>query len=333
MEFKQHYSLENLNTFQLPVIARWFVEYENEDALEVILNGSFFHEQRSLHIGRGSNMLFLNDFEGVILHSSMRTVVKVEETGNSVLLRIGAGKIWDDVVAVAADNGWWGIENLSLIPGETGAAAVQNIGAYGVEIKDVIETVVAYHKKTSEKRVFSNAECEYGYRRSVFKSDNYIITYVFIRLQKNPVYHLDYGNLREVLGSTEALTIKKVRDAVISIRRQKLPDPAKLPNAGSFFMNPIVTQDRFEQLHENYPDMPHFAVNNGNIKLSAGWLIEQCGLKGKRMGAVGTYEQNALVIVNHGGASGREIAKFASYIQQTVQQVFDIELTPEVKYV
>jgi len=335
MLIKENFSLKELNTFHLPVKARRFVEYADEDELRIILKDMYDREQPVLHIGGGSNLLFLNDFNGMVLHSAIRDVTIAEETGKTVLLRIGAGSIWDDVVAFAADKGWGGIENLSLIPGETGAAAIQNIGAYGVEIKDVVESVEAYHQPSLERRVFSNAACKYDYRNSFFKStsEHYIITHVTIRLQKHPVYHLEYGPLQNELGSCKSLTPNKIRDAIIRLRRQKLPDPNELGNAGSFFMNPIVSQERFERLLNDYPTIPHFPANNGNVKLSAGWLIEQCGLKGKRMGAVGTYEHHALVIVNYGGATGRDIAQFAAHIRQTVHQQFGIELTPEVKYV
>jgi UDP-N-acetylmuramate dehydrogenase len=273
---------------------------------------------------------------GVVLHSAIRGIELAGETDESVLLRVGAAEVWDDVVAYATGKGWGGIENLSSIPGETGAAAVQNIGAYGVEIKDVIETVEACNQLTSEKRIFTNETCRYDYRYSFFKNEQhepYIITHVTLRLAKHSFFKLEYGNLKEQMTSEPAPTPAGVREAVINIRRRKLPDPSELGNAGSFFMNPLVLPTHFEQLKRSCPDMPFYPAKDGMAKLSAGWLIEQCGLKGKRSGNVGTYPHQALVIVNYGQATGHEIALFAEQIREQVKRRFDIWLIPEVKYV
>lgn len=338
MRIEEHYSLERYNTFHLPVKSRWFMEYENEEELMRILRDEYFQENISLHIGEGSNLLFLNDYNGVIVHSLIKGIILIKETDNSVLLRVGAGEKWDDVVAYAAKNGWGGIENLSLIPGEAGAAAIQNIGAYGVEIKDVIETVEAYNQLSFEKRIFTNEECEYAYRYSFFKNeynDPHIVTHITLRLSKKPqTFHLHYGNLKEELGSDhKELTPALVRKAVISVRKKKLPDPDELGNAGSFFMNPKVTIEKFEQLKAQYPQMPSYACADGHVKLSAGWLIEQCGFKEKRHGSVGVYEKHALVLVNYGEANGHEIALFAEAIRTAVSNRFGVELIPEVKYI
>jgi UDP-N-acetylmuramate dehydrogenase len=336
VKIEENYSLENKNTFHLPVKARWFMEYESESELEKILQDEYFQELLSLHIGSGSNLLFLNDFNGIILHSAIKGITKVQETADEIVLRIGAAEIWDDVVAYAASKGWGGIENLSLIPGETGAAAVQNIGAYGVEIKDVIETVEAYNQLTFEKHVFTQEECRYEYRHSFFKDeqhDPYIIMYVTLRLKKQPVFNLEYGDLKQTLASCDPLTPEKVRNAVMNIRRKKLPDPDELGNAGSFFMNPTVSQSQLEQLKQSHPSIPFYPAKDGNAKLSAGWLIDQCGLKGKRFDTVGVYEHQALVIVNFGGATGNEIALLAEHIRDEVNRRFGVLLTPEVKYI
>jgi UDP-N-acetylmuramate dehydrogenase len=336
MKIEKNYSLEKLNTFRLPVQARLFVEYENETELAAILKDAYFREQRLLHIGGGSKLLFLNDFAGVVLHSAIKGIALVEETDETVLIHVGAAEVWDDVVAYTVDKGWGGIENLSLIPGETGAASVQNIGAYGVEIKDVIEKIDAINQLTAQKRIFSNEACKYAYRTSFFKEsqqDPYIITGVSLRLQKTPVFQLDYGNLKEKSDSLESLTLRKTRNTIVTIRNQKLPDPDKWGNAGSFFMNPVVTQEKWEQLLNDNSSMPYFKAKDGNVKLSAGWLIEQCGLKGKRFGAVGVYEHQALVLVNYGGATGQEISQAAEYIREKVDQQFGILLMPEVIYV
>ncbi|MDR1336987.1 MAG: UDP-N-acetylmuramate dehydrogenase, partial [Tannerella sp.] len=247
MRIEQNFSLEHHNTFRLPVRARWFMEYTGEAELERILRDEYFREQPSLHIGGGSNLLFLDDFDGIILHSAIRGIEPVRETHDAVWLRVGAGETWDHVAAFAANNGWGGIENLSLIPGETGAAAVQNIGAYGAEIRDVLESVEAY-LPTVEKRVFTKEECRYGYRSSYFKDESHapcIITCVTLRLTKQPVFNLAYGNLKERLADSEPLTVAGVREAVIRMRREKLPDPDELGNAGSFFVNPVVSQEQF----------------------------------------------------------------------------------------
>ena len=320
------------------------MEYDNEEELSRILRDEHFQESISLHIGEGSNLLFINDFNGVIFHSLIKGITVIEDSAESVLLRVGAAEHWDDVVAYAVLQRWGGIENLSHIPGEAGAAAVQNIGAYGAEIKDVIETVETYNQLTFEKRIFSNEECQYGYRHSYFKeagNDPYIITYINLRLQKKPQYKLDYGNLTETLKDHE-ITLQSVRDAVIEVRRSKLPEPEELGNAGSFFMNPVISELSMDnsqltidngQLTINNQKAPSYLVAEGLVKVPAGWLIEQCGFKGKREGNVGVYEKQALIIVNHGGATGDEIAAFAEKIIRTVNEKFGITLVPEVKYV
>lgn len=311
------------------------MEYENEEELSRILRDEYFRESPSLHIGQGSNLLFTADFNGIIYHSAIKGISLAEDAPGSVLLRAGAAEHWDDVVAYATSNGWGGIENLSHIPGETGAAAVQNIGAYGVEIKDVVETVEAYNQFTSEKHIFTNEACTYSYRHSFFKEtghDPYIVTHVNLRLQKNPAYRLDYGNLQEALKDREP-SLQMIRDAVIGIRHHKLPDPGELGNAGSFFMNPIVSGPSFNELKERYPLIPSYPLPDGRVKVPAGWLIEQCGFKGKRDGNAGIYEKQALIIVNHGGATGDEIAAFAETVRRAVNKKFGILLVPEVKYV
>ncbi len=313
------------------------MEYTNEEELQRILHDEYFQEQRSLHIGAGSNLLFLQNFNGVILHSAIKGITVAHETDETVLLRVGAAEIWDDVVSFAVSKGLGGIENLSSIPGETGAAAIQNIGAYGMEIKDVVESVEAYNQLTFERKVFTNAECGYSYRHSVFKdahNDPYIITFVNLRLQKHPLLHLDYGNLREMLNTSDTPhSVQAVRNAVVEIRRSKLPEPKELANAGSFFMNPIIPRAQLEELKAAHPDMPSFPVSETAVKISAAWLIEQCGFKGKQEGNVGVYEKQALVIVNYGNATGDEIALFAENIRQAVNEKFGILLKPEVYYV
>ncbi|MBR5296587.1 MAG: UDP-N-acetylmuramate dehydrogenase [Parabacteroides sp.] len=336
MRIEENYSLEKHNTFHLPVKTRWFMEYATEEELERILRDEYFQECFSLHIGGGSNLLFINDFNGIILHSQIKGIEVIEDTDDTVLLRVGAAELWDDVVAYAVSKGWGGIENLSLIPGEAGAAAIQNIGAYGVEVKDVIEKVETYNQLSFEKRIFTNEECLYGYRDSYFKNehnDPHIVTYIQIRLKKKPEFSINYGNLKSELAKYPEVTLQAVREAVISIRRQKLPDPEELGNAGSFFMNPIIPIAQFDELKKKYPEIPSYPAGEEFIKVPAGWLIEQCGFKGKSHGQVGVYEKQALVLVNLGDAKGHEIALVAESIRTAVKEQFGIEIVPEVKYV
>ena len=336
MRIEQNYSLEKHNSFHLPVKTRWFMEYETEEDLQRILHDEYFQECLSIHIGSGSNLLFINDFNGIVVHSQIKGISVKEETDSEVLLRVGAAEVWDDVVAYAVSKGWGGIENLSNIPGEMGAAAIQNIGAYGVEIKDVVVEVEAYNQLTFEKHVFTNAECNYGYRDSYFKNehnDPHFVTYVTILLQKQPKFTLDYGNLQEQLRNYPEVNLENIRKAVIAIRQDKLPDPEKLGNAGSFFKNPFIDMEHFEKLKKAYPEMPSYPTVDGKVKIPAAWLIEQCGFKGKNHGEVGVYEKQALVIVNLGGAHGHEIALVAESIREAVRENFGIELMPEVKYV
>ena len=336
MRIEENYSLEKHNTFHLPVKTRWFMEYTNEEELERVLRDEYFQECLSLHIGSGSNLLFINDFNGIILHSAIKGIRVEKETDEHIWLRVGAAERWDDVGAQAVANGWGGIENLSLIPGEAGAAAIQNIGAYGAEIKDVIESVETYNQLTFEKRIFTNEECQYGYRSSYFKNehnDPHIVTYIIIRLDKRPSFSINYGNLKEELAKYPEVTLEAIRRAVITIRQEKLPDPDKLGNAGSFFMNPVIPVAQFEKLKEQYPGMPSYPAGEGKVKVPAGWLIEQCGFKGKSHGPVGVYEKQALVLVNLGEARGHEIALVAESIRTAVKDRFGIEIMPEVKYV
>ncbi len=335
MRIEENYPLEKHNTFHLPVKSRWFMEYGDEEELLRILRDEYFQECLSLHIGSGSNLLFIDDYNGIILHSAIKGIKVVKETPEEVFLRIGAAEIWDDVVAYTVAEGWGGLENLSGIPGETGAAAVQNIGAYGTELKDVLESVDAYNQLTFEKKTITNEECLYGYRDSLFKDeqkDPQIITAITLRLQKHPVCTVCYKGLEEELEGKE-ITPSQVRQAVLTVRSRKLPDPAKLGNAGSFFKNPILPAEKYQRLKERYPEIPSYPLPDGRVKVPAGWLIEQCGFKGKKHGEVGVYDRQALVLVNLGNARGYEIAMVAESIRLAVEERFGILLMPEVKYV
>ena len=337
MRIEKNFSLKAYNTFRLPALTRWFMEYDNEDELGRILRDEYFQELRSLHIGGGSNLLFVSDFNGIVVHSRIRGITVARETDADIILRVGAAETWDDVVALAVERGWGGIENLSYIPGETGAAAVQNIGAYGAELKDVVESVEAFNQLTFERHTFPVDACDYAYRHSAFKDphrDPQIITHVNLHLRKRPILRLDYAPLRDALRDVATPTLCDVREAVGAIRRSKLPDPDQLGNAGSFFMNPVVDRALFDRLHALHPDLPSYPAPDGHgVKIPAGWLIERCGFKGLREGEVGVYERQALILVNYGGATGDDIARFAERIRHAVNERFGIRLTPEVRYV
>ena len=336
MKIIQNYSLLKHNTFGLNLKTRWFVEYESEADLQKLLHDEFFFSQRFWHIGEGSNLLFLSDFDGIIVHSGIKGIEIIKEDENSVWLKVGAAENWDEFVSYCITNNWAGIENLSLIPGEVGAGALQNIGAYGVEAADRIEEVHAYYLKTGEKRIFTNAECEYAYRHSFFKKTEnrglYYITQVVYRLSKQPIFLLDYGNLRQELEGKE-INLQTVRDAVIAIRQSKLPDPKIEGNAGSFFMNPYLPKTQYENLKKQYPDLPHYPVNEEQVKIPAAWLIDRCGLKGKTVGGAAIHEKQALVIVNRNQATGKDILALAEEVQAAVKTQFSIDLQTEVNYI
>lgn len=327
-----NYSLLSRNTFGMDVKAKRFVEYDNEEELKALiptLSGEV------LHMGGGSNLLFKGDFEGTVLHSAIKGIEVVDESAKSALVRAGAGEVWDDFVAWAVERGYGGVENLSLIPGEVGASAVQNIGAYGVEAKDVIALVEAIDLSNGQKRVFGTEECNYAYRQSIFKNalkGKYAITYVTYRLQKQPVLKLDYGNIRAVLGDNGQHTISDVRQAIIDIRNAKLPDPKVQGNAGSFFMNPVVSREKFLSIQKDYPQMPFYEVEGG-VKIPAGWMIDQCGWKGKSLGRAGVHDKQALVLVNLGGATSDEIITLCNTICKDVKEKFGIDIHPEVNLI
>ncbi len=330
-----NYPLLQHNTFGMDVKAKTFVEYDSESALqEWIREGGLTAPW--LHVGSGSNLLFAKDYEGIVLKSKIAGLEVVAETADWVDVRVGASVVWDNLVAELVERGWYGAENLSLIPGEVGASAVQNIGAYGVEVKDLITVVEGIELETGEKRVFANTDCKYGYRQSIFKSElkgKYAITYVTYRLNKQKVLHLDYGNIRSALSqNTDCVTAKDVRQAIIDIRNQKLPDPKVLGNAGSFFMNPVVSKDKFEELKKDYQNIPSYEVKNG-VKIPAGWMIEQCGLKGYHQGRAAVHDKQALVLVNLGGAAPEEIVALAETVQKRVAEKFGVVIKAEVNYV
>ena len=325
------YSLLQHNTFGIDAKCRRFLEYASvEEAQEIarLLDGPY------LLIGAGSNLLLTKDFEGTVVHSALKGI----ETQSDSRIRCGSGEMWDAVVAWCVGHRLFGAENLSLIPGEVGASAVQNIGAYGVEAKDLIETVWGIEIATGRPCIWDNAACEYGYRQSRFKQDwknKYLICKVAYRLSKTFTPHLDYGNIRAELEKKgiKAPTAQQLRDIIIDIRNAKLPDPKVMGNAGSFFMNPIVSREQYEQLAAQYENMPHYEIDATHVKIPAGWMIDQCGWKGKKLGRAGVHDKQALVLVNCGGATGEEIVTLCKQIQQDVQAKFGIDIHPEVNLI
>ena len=335
MRIQLNYDLSAQNTFRMKVSCACYVEYENVKELE----GLNFDRlpKPLLHIGEGSNLLFTQDFPGTVLHSNIEYIKYVDMGFEEVPVMVGAGVVWDHFVAETCRHGLWGAENLSLIPGEVGAAAVQNIGAYGAEVADIISGVVCFDLQERKRVKFSRAECRYGYRDSLFKQPEgkgrYVVTSVLFRLTRKPSPRLDYKGIREALEGREPLTPQEVREAVIRIRRQKLPDPEEIGSAGSFFKNPVVSRDDFARIS---PDgsAPHFDLPDGTVKVPAAWLIDQCGFKGAREGGAAVYERQPLVIVNASGeATPAEVLALEQRIINGVRERFGVTLHPEVDHI
>lgn len=335
-EIKENFPLKKYNTFGIDVKTRFFVVCKSEKEITDFITIQQNTTLPLMILGGGSNVLFADDFKGYILKPDIKGVDIVKETESEVTVRAGAGEDWDEFVAYCVEHGWGGVENLSLIPGNVGTCPIQNIGAYGVEVKDVITEVETIEIDTQKKYVFTNYQCKFGYRDSIFKRKlkrKHLISHVTFRLNKQPEFKLEYGNLKEALGSFEDITLKNIRKAVIAIREAKLPDPDEIGNAGSFFKNPVVTQEKLKKLQQKYSDIPFYPLTDNKVKIPAGWLIEKSGWKGKRKGNVGVHHKQALVLVNYGDATGEEILHLAKNIQQTIIIQFDIELEMEVNVV
>lgn len=333
---KENYSLIGHNTFKIDVKAAQLINYENIDELLKVLDDLRKSNKRIMHIGCGSNLLFLNDFDGAILHSGIKDINYISHDQHEIVVKVGAGVIWDNFCHEMAHNNYYGCENLSHIPGEVGAAAVQNIGAYGVEVESIIREVETIEIATGKPRVFSRAECEYGYRDSIFKNKlkgQYIVTAVTFTLSTTPVAHLDYGQLQELKTLPTTPSAMEIRNAVINIRKSKLPEPDELGSAGSFFKNPVVDIDVFRNIAKNYNNVPHYMLNDNQVKIPAAWLIDMCGMKGKCMGGAAVYDKQPLIIVNKNHATPSHIAALASLIQQNVYKKFNIHIEPEVNYI
>jgi len=334
MNIKYNYSLLSHNTFGVDVKTDEFIEFDTVE--EALTLSKTLAQKKWLMIGQGSNLLFLNDFKGAILHSAIRQMKKIEEDDQWVYIEVGSGVIWDQFVEFCVENGWGGVENLSSIPGEVGAAAVQNIGAYGMEVRETIVKVKAIEIASSQLREFSKENCQYGYRQSIFKNQNkgqYILTSVVFRLSKKPQFKLSYQHLEEEVQKRGSVNLQTIRETIIQIREHKLPDFRVMGNAGSFFINPVISKKHFQRLQSEYPEIPHYYVSQTEEKIPAAWLIEQCGWKGKQFGKVAVHAMQPLVIVNCGGASGNEIKQLADEIQLSVKNKFDIQLQPEVNYI
>jgi len=334
------YSLLSHNTFGIDAKCCRFLEYVSVDEAQQV--AALLREEKMplLIIGGGSNLLLTADFNGVVVHSAIKGhQVLPAEDADHLLLRVGSGEVWDDVVALCVENDWQGAENLSLIPGEVGASAVQNIGAYGCEASHIIYKVEAVELSTGRLCEFKAEDCQYGYRLSRFKTEwknRFLITHVTYRLSRQAgSLNIEYGNIRDELvrRQIENPTLQQLRDVIIAIRNYKLPDPKELGNAGSFFMNPVVSRDQYERLLAQYPQMPHYHIDDQREKIPAGWLIEQAGWKGRSLGHAGVYDRQALVLVNRGGATGGDIVRLCNQIQKDVLERFGIQINPEVNII
>ena len=329
-------ALREHNTFGLDVKAEQFITYDTVDELIEVLTNLRESNRPFLHIGGGSNLLFTGNYQGAVLHSNIKFIEYLPSSSPEVLVRVGSGVIWDDFCAEMAKNNYYGSENLSYIPGEVGASAVQNIGAYGVEVESIIHQVETIEVSTSRARVFMPSECQYGYRDSIFKNSlqgQYIVTAIVFKLSAIPKVHLDYGQLQELRSSDALPTAQAIRDAVIAIRQSKLPEPSELGSAGSFFKNPVVAVEVYQHLLTTFQEVPHYAVSDELIKIPAAWLIDQCGWKGKSHGGAAVFEKQPLILVNQNNATPADIMELASLIQQSVFNKFHIHIHPEVNYI
>ncbi|MEZ4952591.1 MAG: UDP-N-acetylmuramate dehydrogenase [Saprospiraceae bacterium] len=334
MVIKKNHSLKKLNTFGLSTNAERFMEIHSVADLQLVLKTNF----SPIHIlGGGSNLLLTDNLKGIVLKNEIKGIIKMAETEEEVVVAVGGGEVWHEFVLWTLEKNWGGVENLSLIPGSVGAAPIQNIGAYGVEIVDVFQQLEAVELATGKVKLFNKEDCQFGYRDSIFKNElkgKYFISKVIFRLSKFPKINTSYGAIKELLknNNIENPTIKDVSNAVIEIRQSKLPDPKEIGNSGSFFKNPEIEPSHFIPLKEKYPDIVFYEMPDRKIKIPAGWLIEKAGWKGKRIGDAGCHAKQALVLVNYGNATGIEIRNLANKIQVDILEKFNIGLTPEVNF-
>ncbi|MGD2035008.1 MAG: UDP-N-acetylmuramate dehydrogenase [Bacteroidales bacterium] len=337
IEITHNFPLRQYNTFGIDVDAKYYARITSVKDIHELVRSNVFNTQSGFILGGGSNVLFTKHFDGLIIHSDIKGIEVVQENSGSVLLKAGSGVLWDDLVDYSVSHGWGGLENLSVIPGNVGAAPVQNIGAYGVEAKDTITEVHGFDLKKTEVHVYSNAECEFDYRNSIFKrtlKNRFIVTHVLFRLRKSPhtlVTH--YGPVEQMLDKEQERSISVMRKLIRKIRDSKLPDVRQTGNAGSFFKNPVVPKELSEKLKLGYPDMPVYPADKSGSKLSAAWLIEKSGCKGIQMGNAGSYRNQPLVLINLGNAKGTEILRLADHIRDKVFKTFRVSLEPEVQII
>ncbi|MHB1147828.1 MAG: UDP-N-acetylmuramate dehydrogenase [Lutibacter sp.] len=333
MKIQQNISLKPYNTFGIQANAKRFVTVNSVKELKEIINS----EKSLFLLGGGSNILLTGDVEKLVIHLNTKGIIVNDFDEDEILVTAEAGENWHELVLWCVSQNYGGLENLALIPGNVGTSPIQNIGAYGVEIKDVFQQLEAIDIETGKTKIFTNQDCNFGYRNSVFKNElkgKYIILKVTFKLtKKNHNINISYGAIKDLLANKENPPIKEIAEAVIAIRQSKLPDPKEIGNSGSFFKNPVVTSDLFKELQKKYPEIPYYLISENEIKIPAGWLIEQCGFKGKRFGDAGIHEKQALVLVNYNNASGKEIYALSQKIQQKVLETFKIALEIEVNII
>lgn len=338
MQIRENISLRPYNTFGITAYARYFALFQSQEELEAIVASPQYRQHSRFILGGGSNILLTKNVDGLVMKNEMGGIEVVNDDADHIFVKAGGGVNWHQLVMFCVENGYAGAENLSLIPGNVGASPMQNIGAYGVEIKDIFHQLEAFHLEEKTMETFSLQDCAFGYRESVFKrkyKGQFVITSVTYRLNKKPVFHTSYGAIQQELEKmgVKELSIKAISDAVIRIRSSKLPDPKQVGNAGSFFKNPAVEKGHFASIQQTIPDVPAFPLDEDHVKVPAGWLIEQCGWKGFRRGDAGCYPKQALVLVNYGNASGEEIYALSEEVLQSVKTRFGIALEREVNVI
>ncbi len=333
MKIASNFSLKTYNTFGFESTAQYWAEFTSIDDLYKLYTDTQWRDIPKYLLSGGSNVLLPDRIDGLVLHPAITGIDKVDETAGTVTLKVGAGVDWDELVGYTVAQGWSGLENLSYIPGMVGTSPIQNIGAYGVEVKDTLMQVAYLHTETLKEEILANNECLFGYRDSIFKNQlkgKVVITHVWFKLHKAGALNMGYGHLKEAVEALGEPSLARVREAVIQIRRDKLPEPEEIGSAGSFFKNPYVSVAKLESLLEQNAQMPHYPVSEQTYKIPAGWLIDQCGWKGYRQGDAGVHKQQALVLVNYGNATRNDILDLAKRIQQSIMEKFGIELHREV---
>jgi UDP-N-acetylmuramate dehydrogenase len=332
-EIKTGFSLESLNTFGIRATAEYYTEVGSPEEIEELINTNIFRNSRHLIMGGGSNLLFTRDFPGLVIHPDFKGIEIVEETPDKIVIRAGAGMVWDEFVRYSVERNYGGAENLSGIPGSVGASPIQNIGAYGAEAREIIDCVEGFDFQERSWKTFDRKDCVFSYRNSIFKTEyknSFLVSHVTFRLIKNPhELKTHYGNIEEELKNRDR-SVSSLREVILRIRSSKLPDVKEFGNAGSFFKNPVIESSLAKQLREAYPDLPVYPEVENRVKLSAAWLIDRAGLKGYPMGKVAVHKNQPLVLINLGGATGREIMELSGFVQETVQEKFGIKLEPEV---